>query len=38
MARFEYSQRAEADKKADELSKSQKTPHFVKLDKEAIEE
>ncbi len=35
---FEYSQRAEADKKAAELSESQKTPHFVQLVKEAIEE
>lgn len=35
---FEYSQRAEADKKAKELSESQKTPHFVQLVKEAIEE
>ena len=35
---FEYSQRAEADKKAAELTESQKTPHFVQLVKEAIEE
>ena len=35
---FEYSQRAEADKKAAELSESQKTPHFVVLVKEIIEE
>ncbi len=35
---FEYSQRAEADKKAAELSESGKTPHFVALVKEAIEE
>jgi len=35
---FEYSQRAEADKKAAELSESQKTPHFVMLVKETIEE
>jgi hypothetical protein len=35
---FEYSQRAEADKKAAELSESAKTPHFVQLVKEAIEE
>jgi hypothetical protein len=35
---FEYSQRAEANKKAAELSESQKTPHFVQLVKEAIEE
>jgi hypothetical protein len=35
---FNYSQRAEADKKAAELSESSKTPHFVALVKEAIEE
>ena len=35
---FEYNQRAEADKKAAELSESQKSPHFVQLVKEAIEE
>jgi hypothetical protein len=35
---FEYSQRAEADKKAAELTESQKTPHFVQLVKEDIEE
>ncbi len=35
---FDYSQRAEADKKAAELSESQKTPHFVQLVKEIIEE
>jgi hypothetical protein len=35
---FEYNQRAEADKKAAELSESQKTPHFVQLVKEVIEE
>ena len=35
---FEYSQRAEADKKAAELSEAQKTPHFVQLVKEVIEE
>jgi hypothetical protein len=35
---FEYNQRAEADKKAAELSEAQKTPHFVQLVKEAIEE
>jgi hypothetical protein len=35
---FEYSQRTEADKKAAELTESQKTPHFVMLVKEAIEE
>ncbi len=35
---FEYSQRAEADKKAADLSESQKNPHFVQLVKEVIEE
>ncbi len=35
---FEYNQRAEADKKATELSESQKSPHFVQLVKEIIEE
>ncbi len=38
ITKFEYSQRAEAEKKAAELSESQKTPHFVQLVKEAIEE
>ena len=35
---FEYNQRAEADTKAADLSESQKTPHFVQLVKEVIEE
>ena len=35
---FEYSQRAEADTKAADLTESQKTPHFVQLVKEVIEE
>ena len=35
---FEYSQRAQADKKAEDLSKSAKNPHFVQLVKEVIEE
>ena len=35
---FEYSQRPEADKKAAELTESQKSPHFVQLVKEVIEE
>jgi hypothetical protein len=35
---FEYSQRPQADKKAAELSESQKSPHFVQLVKEVIEE
>jgi hypothetical protein len=34
---FEYSQRQEADKKAADLTESQKTPHFVQLVKEVIE-
>ncbi len=38
IALFEYSQRKQADKKADELNQSQKTPHFVQLVKEVIEE
>jgi len=38
VALFEYNQRLEADKKADALSKSAKTPHFVQLVKEVIEE
>ncbi len=35
---FEYNQRPEADKKAAELTESQKSPHFVQLVKEIIEE
>lgn len=38
IARFEYSQRKAADEKAAELSVSQKTPHFVQLVKEVLEE
>ena len=38
VAVFEHSQRKQADKKAEELSTSQKTPHFVQLVKEVIEE
>ena len=38
VAVFEYGQRPEADKKAADLSASQKTPHFVQLVKEVIEE
>ena len=38
IALFEYSQRQEADKKATDLTESQKTPHFVQLVKEIIEE
>ena len=35
---FEYSERKQAQKKAEDLSRSQKTPHFVQLVKEVIEE
>ena len=38
VALFEYSQRKKAEKKAKEMSDSQKTPHFVQLVKEVIEE
>jgi hypothetical protein len=38
IAVFEHGQRAEADKKAAELTESQKSPHFVQLVKEVIEE
>jgi hypothetical protein len=38
IAVFEYSQRQEAQKKADDLSESQKSPHFVQLVKEVIQE
>ncbi|HJT33619.1 MAG TPA: hypothetical protein VJ783_16355 [Pirellulales bacterium] len=38
VARFEYSERKQADKKALELTASQKTPHFVQVDKEDIVE
>jgi hypothetical protein len=38
VALFEYAQRKEADAKAADLSTSQKTPHFVQLVKEVIEE
>ena len=38
VALFEYSQRKAADKKATELSASQKSPHFVQPVKEVIEE
>jgi hypothetical protein len=36
VALFEYSERKQADKKAAELTASQKTPHFVQPVKEAI--
>jgi hypothetical protein len=35
---FEYNQRPDADKKAAELTESQKSPHFVQIVKEVIEE
>jgi hypothetical protein len=38
VALFEYSQRPQADKKAADLTESQKTPHFVQLVKEVIEQ
>lgn len=38
VAVFEYSERKQADKKAQELTGSLKTPHFVQLVKEAIQE
>lgn len=38
VALFEYSQQKQAKKKAEDLSQSQKTPHFVQLVKEVIEE
>jgi hypothetical protein len=38
VALFEYSERKQADKKASELTASQKTPHFVQPVKEVISE
>jgi len=38
VALFEYAQRAQAVKKAEELTQSNKTPHFVQLVKEVIQE
>lgn len=38
VAWFEYSERKQADKKALELTNSQKTPHFVQVYKEDIVE
>lgn len=38
VATFEYSQRKQADTKAQELSESKKSPHFVQLVKKVIEE
>jgi len=37
VALYDFDQRKEADKKADELTKSGKTPHFVQPVKEVIE-
>ena len=37
VALFEYADRKKADKKAEELSASSKTPHFVMLVKDVIE-
>jgi hypothetical protein len=38
IALFEYTERPEADKKAADLTESQKSPHFVQLVKEVIQE
>jgi hypothetical protein len=38
VALFEYAERKQADQKATELSASQKTPHFVQLEKVPITE
>ena len=38
VALYEFSQKKEAEKKADELSKSGKSPHFVQRVKEVVEE
>ena len=35
---FEYNERKQAEKKAEELSASRKSPHFVQLVKKVIEE
>lgn len=37
VALFEFSQRKQADKKAEELNKSGKSPHFVQKVKEVID-
>jgi hypothetical protein len=37
-ATFEYSERKEADAKAEKMTASKKSPHFVQLVKEVIEE
>jgi hypothetical protein len=38
VALFEYSERKQADKKAEELTQSTKIPHFVQLVKEVIQD
>jgi len=38
VAIFEYSERKQAQEKAEALTESQKTPHFVQLVKEVIEQ
>jgi len=38
VALYEFNQRKQAEKKAEDLCKSAKTPHFVQRVKEAIEE
>jgi len=38
VAMFEYAQKKEAQKKADELSESKKSPHFIQIVKKVIEE
>jgi hypothetical protein len=38
VAKFEYNERKQADKKAAELSANGKSPHFVQILKEVIEE
>lgn len=38
VALFEFNQKKQAEKKAEELSQSGKSPHFVQKVKEAIEE
>ncbi|HIQ21680.1 MAG TPA: hypothetical protein EYH34_10660 [Planctomycetes bacterium] len=38
VALFEYSQREQAEKKAEHLTQSKKAPHFVQLVKRVIEE
>jgi hypothetical protein len=38
VASFEYSERKQADKKAAELNAAQKTPHFVQVYKEPIQD